>query len=372
MHIKSDNCTGCGVCKYICPNNAIELIRDNKGFYIASIEKKNCVECGKCVQFCHKERNVQIYTKPYKQYAVKHVDSEIRSNSRSGGIFTALSDAIIEKGGVVFGAVLDDSFQVHHEKAMDCEGRNRMRGSKYVQSKITHVISEIDKELKRGRLVLFSGTPCQTAALRCLFDDNKYQNLFLCDCICHGVPSASFFEDYLSWCKKHYHGNVTGFDFRDKNKFGWEAHVERIEISEKKYWSKRFANLFASSKSLRETCFSCKYATVDRCSDFTIGDYWGIDDINTDFYDNEGISALIIRSDKGLDLFNSIKDKVIFLSTDEYELSHYNLKIPTSKPDDYEEFWNDYFEKGFDYVSRKYGGYDLLHRLKNKLVMKID
>lgn len=162
-----------------------------------------------------------------KVYAVKHIDENIRAASRSGGIFTALSDLILSDGGIVYGCVLTESFTAVHIRAENASDRNRMRGSKYIQSKLGDTFSNVKKDLDTGKKVLFSGTSCQTAGLR-RFLGREYDNLFCVDIVCHGVPSPAVWERYLNWQEQKSHGKTIKVDFRNKKDFGWRDHVETL------------------------------------------------------------------------------------------------------------------------------------------------
>ena len=370
----SSNCCGCGACQYVCPSMAINLVKDGEGYLYPQIDKDKCINCGLCFKSCaiqNDEANSKEYNN-IQTYAVKHKDHVVRINSRSGGAFTALSDWILDNGGVVYGAMLDRSDHVKHFRATNKKERDLLRGSKYVQSHTEHIYSQIKDDLKLGKKVFFTGTPCQCASIAAVFNPKQYNNLHLCDFICHGIPSEKLLSDYLLWIEKKYHSEIIEFDFRDKKKFNWENHIEKIILKSKTIYSRRFANLFYNNCCLRPSCYTCKYTTINRITDFTIGDYWGIKEIAPSFYDNKGISLVIIRSEKAKMIFEKIQEFIDKIETTEYKLEHYNLYRPTEKPSKREDFWKDYFSKGFLYVSNKYGGYDILHRIKYKILDHYD
>ncbi len=244
-----------------------------------------------------------------------------------------------------------------------------MRGSKYVQSDIANIYKSIESDLKDGKLVLFTGTPCQCAAVKSLF--TKYDNLILIDFICHGIPSPGFFEKYIDYLEKKYKEKVLNFVFRDKEKHSWESHVEKIVFNNKYIYSKRYTNLFTSNYILRESCFNCNFIQKKH-SDITIGDYWGIEKVLPNFKDKLGVSVVILNSKKGKDIFQKIENSIQLEDTSKVSLTHYNLKRPTKKPDDYDEFWSYNENNSYSKVSKKYGRYDLLHLLKYKIKDKMD
>ena len=369
---KKKDCTGCGACEYVCPKQAITLNSDKEGFLEPAVDINKCVDCGLCIANCHIRNNASYGLLNYEQYAVKHKDDRIRARSRSGGVFTAISDFFLEQEGSIFGAVLNkESFKVEHICAHPVEERDRMCGSKYVQSDMKDVFPELKKQLDNGKQVLFTGTPCQVSAVAKVFKQDKYPNLVLCDFVCHGVPSEKLFSQYIAWCSQKYKGKVTDFLFRNKQKFDWESHIEDVTVGNRHIYSKKYAELFSKSVCLRESCYSCKYTTKNRIADFTIADYWGIDQILPEFDDAKGVSLLIVRSETAKHIFNCIKNNLNCQNTIKYEPLHYNLKRPTLRPKERDEFYEDLSSKGFEYVSLKYGENSILRRIRNRLFYNI-
>lgn len=367
-----EKCTGCGACATICPVSCISYMYDNEGFLSPNIEENKCIGCGKCIEHCHLQCSTHHNTKRIqKQYAVKVKDPNVRLNSRSGGAFVALSDFILKKGGVVYGAILDGVSQVVHIRAVTMYERNKMCGSKYVQSDTTRIWKTLKNDVQSGKPVLFSGTPCQVEAVYHFFD-RHYDNLYLCDFVCHGVPSPILWKKYMAYMERKYKSKITAFDFRDKKEHTWESHVEKIVFGEKTIYSRRYTNIFSSNNCLRRSCYECPYTNTDRVSDFTIADYWGIDDVASGFNDHKGVSLILLRGDNALKIFTDIKSDIIMIDTTANPAEHYNLRRPTLMPENRVAFWNDYRMHGFGFVSRKYGGYDFVRRIKYKLIDKMD
>lgn len=365
-------CCGCGACSYVCSKRAITMRYDDEGFLYPVVEKDLCISCGCCINVCAYRTNIEMPKRGVsKVFGVKHCDSSIRAKSRSGGVFVAISDVVLEKGGIVYGAVLETPYHVKHIRATDRASRDLMCGSKYVESDINNILPLIESDLSTGKTVLFSGTPCQSEAIARLFR-KKYANLILCDFICHGVPSQKLWSDYLKWAKRKYNDEVSAVDFRDKSMHSWSSHVEKIILSKRVVYSRRYANLFYANQCLRPSCYICPYATPIRSSDFSLGDFWGIGNVNPSFNDEKGVSLLMLRTKVAEELFLEIKDTLETFETTMDRIKHYNLKRPTSRPIDREAFWTDYRKHGFGYVSRKYGGYDFLRKIKMKLVDHID
>lgn len=363
-------CCGCGMCSFKCPSKAISMIEDEKGFKYPIIDTKKCTNCGLCYKMCismKKGKPKEITSNPH--FAIKNKLDETRKISRSGGVFSAISDYVIENNGSVYGAILDNVKTIKHIRATTKKERDKMCGSKYVQSDINEVLISIDKDLKEGKMVLFTGTPCQCAAVKTLFE--KYEKLYVVDFICHGVPSPGFYRKYIDYLENKYKDNVIDFTFRDKDKHSWDTHIEKATFNDKCLYSRRFTNLFCSNYIIRESCFECNFIK-NKYSDITIGDYWGIEEIQEKFKDRLGVSVLIINTAKGDKIFRSIKKDIIYIDTTNIPLKHGNLKKPISKPNNYDEFWNYNIKSSFSRVSSKYGNYDVLHLLKYKYKDKID
>lgn len=216
-------------------------------------------------------------------YAVKHKNEKIRMESRSGGIFTALSDLILIECGIIYGCVLTENFTAVHIRAESIGERNRMRGSKYIQSKLGETFRSVRNDLDNGKKVLFSGTSCQVAGLR-RFLGKKYDNLFCVDIVCHGVPSLVVWIKYLNWQEKQNQGKVIKVDFRNKKFFGWHDHIETLWFDNKRSISSYvFRNLFYGHTILRPSCYECPYKSVLHPGDITIADYWGIENAAPEF-----------------------------------------------------------------------------------------
>lgn len=283
-------------------------------------------------------------------YAVKHKDEIVRSNSRSGGIFTALSDLILDDNGIVYGCALDEELKVIHVRAEDEKIRNKMRGSKYVQSSLGDTFINVKKDLDEKKKVLFSGTSCQVAGLKA-FLGKTYDNLLCVDIVCHGVPSPLVWEKYKEW-----QGNVRTVDFRNKNKYGWRAHVETLTTSHGVIDSRVWTTIFYGHNVLRPSCYECPFKSIHHPGDITIADYWGIEKAAPEFDDNKGVSLVLVNTDNGVKWFEKAKDTVIWKQTNIEDSMQPPLIAPFPKPEDREKFWKDIHEKRFSYIAKKYGG----------------
>lgn len=299
-----------------------------------------------------------------KVFAVQHKDEVIRATSRSGGIFTALSNWVFENDGIVYGCVLDEHFLAVHAKATNLEEQKPMRGSKYIQSKLGETYKSIKKDVNSGRLVLFSGTSCQVAGLK-KYLGKTFTNLLCVDIVCHGVPSPKVWKEYLEWQEKKKKSKIKFVSFRNKEKFGWRAHIESL-LFENGYVenSKIFANLFMEHSVLRPCCYECPYKSVIHPADITIADYWGIEKAAPEFDDDKGVSLVLINNEKGDRFFSSVKSTVRWKETKIEDSMQPSLIRSSSRPDRRERFWNDFKNKNFNYIAIKYGGAGLRNRVK--------
>ena len=297
-----------------------------------------------------------------KVYAVKHKDEATRAASRSGGIFTALSDHVLSNGGVIYGCVLTDDFNAVHIRADNVKERNRMRGSKYIQSKLGDTFKNVKADLDAQRSVLFSGTSCQVAGLK-KYLRKEYDNLFCVDIVCHGVPNKKVWDEYLCWQEQKNHSKVTSVDLRNKTDFGWHDHVETLYLVNGKSTSSRvFKELFYGHAVLRPSCYECPYKSVMHPGDITIADYWGIEKAAPKFDDNKGVSLVLLNNEVGEKVFE--KEKLVWRQTKLEDSLQPPLKAPFPKPENREQFWYDFKNKSFEYTAQKYGGIGMKNNAK--------
>lgn len=310
-----DMCTGCGACSNICPTNCIKIIENEKsgGFLEPDINYDKCIQCNSCIKICPINNSplTKLYTK--KAYACINKNSDIRINSTSGGIFFLLADYIIKNNGIVFGAIYDNEMKVIHSHTNNINDIYKFMGSKYVQSFTGNCYRKCKEYLDAGMPVLFTGTPCQIGGLK-KFLRKDYSNLICQDLICHGVPSCTLWKKYLNHIEKKYNNKVINYIFRSKYK-GWnKPGIEIIFADGKHKYSfldkETYSKFFLNYSSLRESCYNCQFRGDNRVSDITLGDFWGIENVLPDKYDNKGTSIVIINTDKGFDIFNKISEYI--------------------------------------------------------------
>ena len=308
------DCCGCTACINICPVNAITMKEDSEGFLYPNVDQKKCVNCGLCEKICpilnkkEKEENYQ------KAYVINNKNDEVRAQSTSGGSFTPIAEYVIENKGVVFGAILDDNLNVYHTYAETKEEIKKFRGSKYVQSDLKNTFTEVKKFLENGRMVCFSGTPCQIQGLKS-FLGKEYETLITVDVVCRAVPSPLVLRKYLEFHKQTNinAGNIDRIVFRDKSKYGYNYSSMLVEGKNLKYRegveTDPYLRAFFNNYSDRPSCFDCKFRNKDRISDFTIWDCFTIAQFDKKLADNKGTTRMLVQTKKGANIFEKIKNK---------------------------------------------------------------
>lgn len=290
-------------------------------------------------------------------YGCKNKSEDVRSASRSGGVFTAISDKILDSGGVVYGCALNENFEAVHKRATTKAQRDAFRGSKYVQSDLGDTFNSVREDLKSGIAVMFSGTPCQVDGLKRFLEltHTDTANLVTVVLICHGVPSPRVWRDYLKYRSKRAKSPVAAVDFRNKAAFGWKNHVETVAFENgKTVSSKKYTDLFLSDYIIRRSCHECKYTSKARVSEITLGDFWGIDSLAPDFNDDKGVSLILVNNEKGNKLFSSVADALTVKQFDLNTVNQSALNHPHGYKPKREEFWSDYNANGIEFVMDKY------------------
>lgn len=307
-------CSGCGLCSNVCPTKAITMPINKEGFYHYKIDEKKCIECGICIKQCpvlnYKNENKINERKVYAAY-IK--EKSILMNSTSGGVFSALAKYIVSKNGVVIGATLDE--KVKHISVDNEKEIKSLRGSKYLQSFTGDIYNEAKKHLNKGKLVLFTGTPCQCSAMRKMI---SHDNLYIVDIACHGVPSYKVFDK----ANMDRFGNKISGIIRTKNK-SWTNFLNEYyingKLTHKTVASKdSFLMGFTKNYYLNDICYKCKFSDAPHSSDITIGDFWGINKSNPRFFlknRDRGVSVVIINNSKGEELFKNIINQLEYVDS---------------------------------------------------------
>ena len=376
VYLEKSKCSGCTACKCICPQKAIDMKQDEKGFLYPVVNEEICISCGLCKKVCAFNENYIISTTKDKPvvFGVQHKDKKERRTSRSGGAFMAFSNWILSNNGVVYGAAFEHDFKVIHKRITDKLELKCLKGSKYVQSYMNDTFDKVKEDIKSGKNVLFSGTPCQVAGLRKFLGYlDKSENFYTCDIVCHGVPSPNIWKDYLQFIEKKYKMKISKAEFRDKS-FGWGYHKESFWSDDKKISTNYFTQIFYKNLDARDSCSKCVFANTVRPSDITIGDFWGVEKALPNMYANEGeklgTSLVFVNTDKGERLFESSNKDLFFEKTSIEKSLQPNLRKPTEYNEKEKEFWKDYNNESFEYLLKKYTSYGLENKFKFKVKQK--
>ncbi|OPX45529.1 NAD(P)H-quinone oxidoreductase subunit I [Ruminiclostridium hungatei] len=315
-----NDCFGCAACVQVCPSGAIAFPQDSEGFRYPEIDAGRCTDCGLCRKSCPIFKDIKSQAASFPQvYAMWSKDENIRSTSTSGGVFTVLAKHVLSKGGVVFGAAFDENLRVAHTGVYDQEQLWRLQGSKYAQSVTGDTFKEVKALLQAGKTVLYSGTPCQTGGLYSyLGKDHKL--LYTCDCVCHGVPSPLVFELYKSHLEKIYASEIQSFNFRNKSA-GWKNYNIKVDFKNGRqhrtdFKADPYMRGFTGNMYLRPSCHGCRYASVQRQSDITLADFWGVARFDPGLDDDKGTSLILVNSPAGLELLEACGDELTIHKAD--------------------------------------------------------
>lgn len=311
LTVDYEKCTGCGACVQRCPKRCFSWTEREFGFRYPQIDKDACVNCGQCEKVCPIDKALEVSAEQ-KAYAAVHKDDEVLAKSTSGGAFTAIADAVFAQGGIVYGAAMLDGMQVKHIRTSGKDDFEGLRSSKYLQSDTGTTYQMVEQDLKQGKTVLYSGTPCQIDGLK-NFLGKDYENLYTVDIVCHGVGSQAYFDKYMDYARERY-GKIKALRFRSKEYAGWSCGgVVVVDSSDclKKIPYRDFDNYyysyFLSGDIYRKSCYSCKYANTNRVGDFTLGDYWGVEALNLLLQTENGCSLLLVNNRHAMQLLDEIE-----------------------------------------------------------------
>ena len=355
------DCCGCKACANACGRNAISFLPDKYGFEYPHIDAEKCIECGKCIKVCDFKKSGQegvVLHTPIEGYAARHFEKEVYINSTSGGVFSALAQWILDKGGVVFGCTFSDDWHPTHTEADCIEKVIPMRGSKYAQSDTGNIFQKAKSRLQDGKWVLFSGTPCQVAGLYAYLGKTDTQKLLTVDVVCHGVPSPLVFKKYISYLEDKYHKKIHTFQFRNKIK-GWENPSIGVSFEDGsiKTWSvvrDIYYEAFNYSLLQRPSCFECKYATSKRVGDLTLGDFWGWKKANITLSSKEGICCCLLNTEKAKEVFSQLPINTNKVTIDSIIQGNYHLRNSSPKRPQWEPVMNTIANRGFANYALRY------------------
>lgn len=364
-------CCGCGACANKCPKQAITMQPNHEGFLHPVIDAEKCVECGACEKTCPELSVAKNEQAQPKAFIVQHKNDAIRYESTSGGAFTAIAEEVIRRGGVVFGAVMTDDLTVKHDYVSHIEGLAKFRNSKYVQSEIGDCYRQAKTFLNEGRWVCFSGTPCQINGLY-KFLSRDYENLIAVDVVCKSVPSPLVFKKYVEY-KRSMEGAISDVVFRDKKRgflyctmAHYLSHEDRKVVKDvyrRGSESDEWLRMFLSGRISRRSCMTCPYQTVQRVSDFTLGDIWETGKAALD--DNKGTTLVHVWTKKGTEFLDSIKDNVRLQAYPIEKSRGIERKNTLQVASNRETLFGDANSMAADAFFAKYAPYTMKVRMKN-------
>lgn len=372
--VEKNECCGCHACVNICPKNCISMIKDEEGFLYPRVDKAHCINCGLCDKVCPFNKIEQKRVSVPISYAVKIKNNEIRKKSSSGGFFSELASLFLLDNGVVYGAAFSkDKKSVHHIR-VDCFDKlELLRTSKYIQSEISYIYKQVLTDLSNEKKVLFSGVPCQINGLK-LFLGKEYDKLVCVEVVCHGVPSPLLWEKYLDYLTSKYKDEIQEVNFRNK-KHGWNEFEllirgNNINLCESLN-DNSFMKMFLRNLCLRPSCYNCNVKRIESMSDFTIADFWGIKNVVPGFDDNLGTSLVLLQTQKGISIFDKIKDKTVYCEVDfksgiKYNTSYFSsVNLPPQRV----SFFKDMNTLNFKQLEKKYTNDSLFDKCK-RLIRK--
>lgn len=353
--IGNENCASCFSCSNVCPESAIKMELSDEGFYKPIIDRNACTECGLCQKHCPVILSDEISNNNSNNprvFAAWSKDDLTRLSSSSGGAFSELAKIIIDNDGVVYGAAWDSDFSVKHIGIYSFDSINLLRGSKYIPSNLDSVYKEIQRITNEGRKVLFSGTPCQVAAVKTFVASNR---LFTVDLICHGVPSLRVFKAYLEYIRNN--RIIKDINFRDKET-GWSNFSISVNFEDGSKYIEKFNNDdfcwgFNNNYYLNSICYNCPFAKLPRQGDITVGDFWNVAE---NLKNEKGVSVVLVNNEKGERIIKLTEN----LCLEKVELSaavRGNPRIINgefNKPKVREMLLKDINSNGFEYIKRKY------------------
>lgn len=379
--LEKEECCGCSACQQICPQRCIQMEPDNEGFLYPKVYSETCINCGLCEKVCPVKNTFKPASQP-NSFGARTLDEELRESSSSGGVFTILASKIIERGGVVFGARFNEDWSIIHDYSESLEGLKQFRGSKYVQSRLGNTYSTIKEMLKKRRLVLFTGTPCQVAGLK-HFLRKDYPTLYTMDMVCHSISSPKVWQLYLKEldCNKDF-SDIT---FREKRILGWRNYGIKIEIKSQDGANSRIivgghlgknANTymrgFLENLTTRPSCYACPARCYTSGSDIMIADFWHLDKYHPDWDDNKGMSVVLVLSQKGKELFDSVKGSLFCKAIPYDEVEDRGVHAPITSSTKPHRYRYKFFEKlKEDGISNQINHYLIINDFRNRIILVI-
>lgn len=364
-------CNGCTACALVCPVHCIEMKEDYEGFIYPVVDESRCIHCGKCLRTCSnysKNDNRQ-----YIAYAAINNDKAILKESTSGGVFSALAKTVfVDKDSVCYGVAYNENLEVVHMRAENLKETEKFRGSKYLRSNILGIYENVKKDLQDNKHVLFTGTPCQCAGLT-TYLNKDYPNLITCDIICHSNPSPKVFKRYIKALELKYGSKVKSYSFRAKSN-GWDNLVPIVGFENgEKIEETTFLIAFLRAIANRPCCYECKYTKPFNFADITLGDFWGVDKLTDITEYKEGMSLVLLNTEKGKQFFEKTENVKTYKLDKSIDVFKYNHKTPDNPHRNREKFFKNLDkqkdENILDYIN-KMSKERLARRIINKIRKK--
>lgn len=358
------DCNGCRACADICCKNAISFKVDNEGFWYPEVDMKLCNSCGLCTKTCPEiNENIAnaVNTIDPECYGAHHKEQDIRLESTSGGVFSALANKFYDMGGYVAGAIYNEDFSVSHFVSNNREDLQKLRSSKYLQSNCEGLYKDVKKLLLNGEKVLVCGCPCQMAALR-LFLNKEYEYLVICDFICLGINSPKVFRKHLDSLELKYDSKVVYAKAKNKE-FGWRNLTFKAMFDNgKSYYGDGNVDDFTrgflrTGVYTRPACYDCKFKKIPRIADLTLADFWGIEKVNPALDNDTGTSVVMCNSPKGIKLFDDIKPIIAYSQVNIEDIAAGNKSLFESMKEssiNRYRFFEDLNSMQFNAVAKKY------------------
>ncbi len=347
-----NNCCGCGACAEACPKKCISISEDVNGFLYPVIQADVCVNCSKCVSVCPflNAETTKNQSDDLLAYAFVSHDDELIRTSSSSGAFSVIANELAKNNKdnfCIVGAAFN-GINVVHICAEDLNGIKALKKSKYVQSDTRDIWLKIKEKLENGKSVLFSGTPCQVAALK-TFLGKDYENLLTIDIVCHGVPNQKIFSDYISELSQINNKNIQSAEFRVKRNFDTQnpnprtlsVNFENGETLNMDIEHSEYLYGFHTGMYMRPSCYSCKFSTPERVGDITLADYWGIEKLHPELQSKRGVSLVRFNTEKGKKYAEVLSENGKMIET-QYEFAckeNYQLLKPSTQHRNYDKFF---------------------------------
>lgn len=354
-------CSGCGVCSLVCPKACISYEPDVLGSLYAKIDSKTCIDCGVCQKVCPIQQVFDTQHIGNNAFAAYAKDENVRFRGSSGGMFETIGEWILKQNGSVFGARFDENLRLRMVEASTLDEVRKLTKSKYLQSDAAHIFPIIKARVKQGRTVLVCSTPCHISALKKYLESlNSAENLYLMDFFCHGVPSQDLFDRCINYIEHREGIKITSYEFRSKKKNGATPHYFTMGFRENGreksktglYLNDPFYLGFQKYITLRDSCYRCPYGSGNHAGDITVGDFHNIDKYIKGINRFDGISTVIVNTDRGQKLWENISDSLVKYPVDLNQL-HSDHQIyfgGASEPKGRSEFVRDMSELQFDQV----------------------